>query len=82
MAIKSFPYTFDLLHGKGKVFVEETKLGSSFSFNLKIVGEKFNEEVIWTPSRVEIVENRVINRQTYSKLMFEALSGFWSIYND
>lgn len=70
------------MRGAGIVVVNENNEQDVFSFTINVKGKKSNDTIIWKPTKEEIVENVVIRKKTYSKQMFEAISGFWAIYND
>lgn len=82
MAIGKFPFTFHLLRGAGMVTVNQNKQYDFFSFTINVNGKKGDETLVWNPTRKEVAENKVIRKREYSKEMFEAISGFWAIYND
>lgn len=81
MAIANFPFEFTTIDNS-KVIVDKVK-DEAFSFRFSLTDKKGHSgNFSWTPSKAEIRDNQVKKTKEYTDEQYNALAGFWSIYND
>jgi|GEM_PF-5136982 len=80
MAIKKFPFSLNVVRG-GHATVRHLEDGASFDF---LVTDKkgVKQQFIWKPTNDEVRLNEVTRKPEYTEVQYQAISGFWAIYND